>query len=249
MAVIEIARIQVRRGQENVTGVPQLAGGEFAWAADTEKLYIGLRREDGGSRDGNVEILTENHLRNFFRTLSTATQSVYIYREGTDLTAEDRINEFQRTVQAKLDDLDVSIHNFGLVNQTAGDSAIIQYAIDNLFLNSLELSDNPNRILRFPTGTYYINETIYVPKHTTIIGDGIDRTIFIVSANLSHAFQTVDHSSIGSYEGSDDGYVTFDTSPLTITSNGQPDYVHIEGLTIKSQIYSKLDAFRNAKEN
>ena len=64
MSIIEVARIQVRRGQENQTGVPQLAGGEFAWAADTEKLYIGLRREDGGSRDANVEILTENSARN-----------------------------------------------------------------------------------------------------------------------------------------------------------------------------------------
>lgn len=44
MAVIEIAKIQVRRGQEQQTGVPPLAGGEFAWAADTENLYIGLKK-------------------------------------------------------------------------------------------------------------------------------------------------------------------------------------------------------------
>ena len=62
MAVIEISRIQVRRGQENQTGVPILAGGEFGWAADTEHLYIGLRREDGGARDANVRVLTENDL-------------------------------------------------------------------------------------------------------------------------------------------------------------------------------------------
>jgi hypothetical protein len=65
MAVIEIARIQVRRGQENQTGIPLLSGGEFAWGADTENLYIGLRREDGGARDANVRILTENDLRLF----------------------------------------------------------------------------------------------------------------------------------------------------------------------------------------
>jgi hypothetical protein len=29
MAVIEIAKIQVRRGQENLTGMPQLDAGEF----------------------------------------------------------------------------------------------------------------------------------------------------------------------------------------------------------------------------
>ena len=65
MAVVSISRIQVRRGQENQTGVPTLAGGEFGWAADTENLYIGLRREDGGARDDNVRILTENDLVNF----------------------------------------------------------------------------------------------------------------------------------------------------------------------------------------
>ena len=42
MAVIEIAKIQVRRGQENQTGIPVLDSGEFGWASDTEHLYIGL---------------------------------------------------------------------------------------------------------------------------------------------------------------------------------------------------------------
>ena len=56
MAVIEISKIQVRRGQENQTGVPPLDGGEFAWAADTENLYIGLRRDDGGARDAKESL-------------------------------------------------------------------------------------------------------------------------------------------------------------------------------------------------
>ena len=42
MAIVQISRIQVRRGQKNVgSGVPQLAGGEFGWAVDTRELYIG----------------------------------------------------------------------------------------------------------------------------------------------------------------------------------------------------------------
>jgi hypothetical protein len=35
MAVVQISRIQVRRGQKQVTGMPQLASGEIAWAVDT----------------------------------------------------------------------------------------------------------------------------------------------------------------------------------------------------------------------
>ena len=69
MAVIEIAKIQVRRGQENQTGVPPLAGGEFAWATDNENLYIGLKRADGAARDANIRVLTENDL-NVFKNLS-----------------------------------------------------------------------------------------------------------------------------------------------------------------------------------
>ena len=42
MAIVQISRIQVRRGQKNVgSGVPQLAGGEFGWAVDSRELYIG----------------------------------------------------------------------------------------------------------------------------------------------------------------------------------------------------------------
>ena len=41
MAVIEVAKIQVRRGQEGVTGLPQLDSGEFGWALDAQNLYIG----------------------------------------------------------------------------------------------------------------------------------------------------------------------------------------------------------------
>ena len=42
MAVVQISRIQVRRGQKNIgTGLPQLASGEIGWAIDTRELYIG----------------------------------------------------------------------------------------------------------------------------------------------------------------------------------------------------------------
>lgn len=59
MAVIQIAKIQVRRGlQENL---PNLDAGEFGWSTDTLRLYIG----NGSTGDpdyapvpGNTEVLT-----------------------------------------------------------------------------------------------------------------------------------------------------------------------------------------------
>lgn len=229
MAVIEIARIQVRRGQENQTGVPQLAGGEFAWAADTEKLYIGLKREDGGARNANVEILTENSLRTYFSMYSAlATTATYIYRVGTLITAENGVDEYQRTIQDKLDDLDVSIDNFGEVGVGGDDHAVMQYAIDNVFLNYLSLSGNPSRVLRLPPKTFNISETLFIPKNTTIVGDGSGKTKIVLTSTGTHIFQTVDAGSSGGLAG----YINFDNTS-SINSVTQPSNIRIEGVTLE----------------
>ena len=41
MAVVQISRIQVRRGKKGQTNLPQLASGELGWAVDSQELYIG----------------------------------------------------------------------------------------------------------------------------------------------------------------------------------------------------------------
>jgi len=42
MAVVQISRIQLRRGKRNEgSGLPQLASGELAWCVDTQELFIG----------------------------------------------------------------------------------------------------------------------------------------------------------------------------------------------------------------
>jgi hypothetical protein len=59
MAVIQISKIQVRRGLEE--NLPQLAAGEFGWATDTRKLYIGngvTGSPDYAPSIGNTEVLT-----------------------------------------------------------------------------------------------------------------------------------------------------------------------------------------------
>ena len=59
MAVIQISKIQVRRGlQENL---PQLAAGELGWSSDERRLWIGngvLGSPDYAPEIGNTEILT-----------------------------------------------------------------------------------------------------------------------------------------------------------------------------------------------
>lgn len=231
MAVIEIAKIQVRRGQERQTGIPRLDGGEFAWAADTEQLYIGLKIEDGGSRDANVRILTENDERNFFAL--GVTSSTYTYRLGTLITAPNGFTEeFERTVQEKLDDF-VSITDFGATGDGVNDeTSVIQTAIDRLFLDTMDFEGStgrhPGKTLYFPAGTYNITATIYIPRYTTIVGEGIDKTVFNVVSTATHAFQTCDYMS----QKGTAGYITFDNT-TTFDSGYAPDGIHMQDMTIK----------------
>ena len=61
MAVVQISRIQLRRGQKNTaTGIPQLASGEMAWAIDAQELYIGSGSvNEGAPAVENIRVLTE----------------------------------------------------------------------------------------------------------------------------------------------------------------------------------------------
>ena len=135
MAVIEIARIQVRRGQELVTGVPKLEPGEFGWAEDTENLYIGKRISEGAPDDLNTRILTEKDLSTFFNAaMNTGTATLsYRYRDGTSYMA----NATTTTVQAKLDSLNPSLIDFGVVASfTATDiTTLFQSAVNTIFNN------------------------------------------------------------------------------------------------------------------
>ena len=61
MAVVQISRIQIRRGQKNQgAGLPQLASGELGWAIDTRELYIGNGAvSEGAPTVGNTKVLTQ----------------------------------------------------------------------------------------------------------------------------------------------------------------------------------------------
>ena len=71
MAVVQISRIQVRRGKANDgTGLPQLASGEMAWAIDTQQLFIGNGSvAEGSPAVGNTRLLTVNDLSSYSNLL------------------------------------------------------------------------------------------------------------------------------------------------------------------------------------
>jgi Pectate lyase superfamily protein len=181
MAVIQISRMQVRRGQIGQDAMPQLASGELGWAIDQQQLFIGNGAvSEGAPAVGNTEILTYNR---FFDLLSQSTSTPYTY--GSHISASPNMSTaILRSVNDKLNDFVTSYDFNATANSTITNS--LQTAINSLYLAQTGLSNNYP--LRIPAGTYYVTSTVYIPANATIIGDGIDKTIIVAqtSATIFH---------------------------------------------------------------
>lgn len=222
MAVVQISKIQIRRGQENQgSGLPQLASGELGWAIDTQALYVGNGSvAEGAPTVGNTKIITEHD------DLFTLADS-YIYKEnsGVVVTGVDATNPVRRTLQARLDD-QVSVKAFGVQGIEAVDCTVsLQRAIDQLFLNGgLEVTTGNRVVLQMEPGVYTISNTIYVPPHTTIRGAGSGKTVIRQVGNNKAVFQTVNDSSIAGTPAADS----------TSTFNNQARNINLYGLTLRA---------------
>ena len=305
MAVIEIAKIKVRRGQENVTGLPTLDSGEFGWAVDTQRLYIGNGTlAEGAPEVGNTRLLTEEDFNIFnqgtylaqskltlARSASTGTTTLYlstltsvdqqsngVWRElsgpgiqsGTTITNISTVSSFNawpitisntttnaissgtvlslsyyasnsysyldndhgqhrgnvpiytdpsgeaytyRNTFDKLNDF-VTIFDFAGVNDGVTDNTdALQNAIDQLWLNSDRNTSRSRVALRIPAGTYIVNDTIYIPPYTTLIGEGQEKTIIKLMTNNRSLMQTCDPTSTPG------NYIKFGGSGSVLTDN------------------------------
>jgi hypothetical protein len=185
MAVVQISRIQIRRGKKDGPreaawkGIPgqdngvALTTGELAWCIDTQQLYIGSgEKSEGAPEKGNVEILTEDS-----NLLEVAT---YRYKNYGDLST--------RPLQQRLDER-VNAESFGVTPLNDGDTSensqtrrtrAIQDAINKLYFNSLQGNGLPNirTILEFSPGIFLFNQPIYIHSYAHIVGAGQGRTIF-----------------------------------------------------------------------
>jgi len=237
VSIIQISRIQVRRGQENTTGIPQLAPGEFAWAEDTEHLYIGKRVSEGANTDENSRILTDKDLTNVFGLLVNAsganTATVYKYK-----FEDPAVNPYSqvRSVQHKLDDF-VSVLDFvpgGLVDNL--DSPRLQTAINTIF----STVTNERKILRLPAGVFNIVGTVSLPPYTTLVGEGPDATTIVFKEDPgfpSAMFKTLDSKNIH-IEGMTLRYehdLNFISAPLLSLDN-------TKSVNIKNVVFGNLSA-------
>lgn len=215
MAVVQISKIQVRRGRKNsVTGVPQLSSGELAWALDTQELYIGNGSvAEGAPAVGNSKILTEHdNLLDFLETYSYGAPSF--------------TSSVSRTIQSKLDDF-VSILDFGPANMKNGIidcTPFFQTALSSLFGGT---SNTQRRRLYIPTGQYKIAGNIYIPSNAVIVGENSTECVINIGTSAARASVFFESSN--------------GLRPGTFFSGGQlPTNIFISSLTFNTT-YGQVD--------
>lgn len=76
MAIVQISRIQIRRGLKQ--DLPQLASAEMGWSVDTQQLYIGNgTKEEGAPTTGVTEILTEYSALTFTADITANVNALF----------------------------------------------------------------------------------------------------------------------------------------------------------------------------
>ncbi len=159
MAVVQISKIQVRRGQKNSnSGIPQLSSAEFAWAVDTQELFIGNGSvAEGAPYVGNTKILTEHD------NILDLANSYQFANDDNSITFA-----VPRTLQSKLDEY-VSVLDFGAVGDGSTDCvSAFESAFNELFRNA---NSNYKKTLLIPNGEYLFTSDIRVPSNVIIKGE------------------------------------------------------------------------------
>ena len=171
MAVVQISKIQVRRGQKNSnSGVPQLSSAEFAWAVDTQELYIGNGSvAEGAPYVGNTKILTEHD--NILDLVSS-------YQFASNDTS---INlSVSRSLQSKLDEY-VSVVDFGAVGDGSTDCVnAFETAFTQLFRN---VNTNYRKVLIVPNGEYLFTSDLAIPSGVILQGETQNGAVLNIGDN------------------------------------------------------------------
>jgi len=159
VAVVQISKIQVRRGQKNSnSGIPQLSSAEFAWAVDSQELFIGNGSVlEGAPYVGNTKVLTEHD--NILELASS-------YQFASDDTAISL--SVSRSLQSKEDET-VSVADFGAVGDGSTDCvAAFETAFTELFRNA---NENYRKELIIPNGEYLFTTDLAVPSGVILRGE------------------------------------------------------------------------------
>jgi hypothetical protein len=244
MAVVQISRIQVRRGRSSGgTGIPQLASGELGWAVDTQELYIGNGSvSEGAPAVGNTRILTE--ATNIFDLVEQ-----YQYKRNDASYITGVTAPVQRTLQERLDDT-VSVRSFGAEGDGANDDRdAIQRAIDAIYIDyTAEDPSNPDpkrRVeLLIEPGVYNVSGPIYLYPFITIRGSGKEKTVIRATGNTSAVIAIRDPYKTD--PGDDSTLIKYETDINQYGALDQPRYLNVSGITFETAAVNKPVFIANA---
>ena len=187
MAVVQISKIQIRRGLKNASsGVPQLSSAELAWAVDSQELYIGNGSvAEGAPYVGNTKVLTEHD--NILELASS-------YQFASD---DPSITEsVSRSLQSKIDEVEVSVTDFGAINDGSTDCVTaFETAFTQLFRNT---DENYKKVLKVPNGEYLLTTDLEIPSGVIIKGETPDGAVLNIDTN-NITFVTATGLSISSF--------------------------------------------------
>ena len=241
MAVIQISRIQHRRGlQENL---PQLASAEFGWSIDQRRLFIGNGTiSEGAPIPGNTEILTQ--YTDIASVLSSYTfkgdESGYLSQ-----TAAGAAQSITRTLQHKLDE-QISVRDFGAKGDGfTDDTAAIQRALSQVYPVGFYASAGVRRILHFPAGVYVITDTLKVPSYSHLIGDGIASSVIQQVGSSAVVAFADSKGQIGGNLGTNSAVAptTVTIAGLTIQNTTDYDVVQLDSASNITFDYSELKGY------
>lgn len=236
MAVVQVSQIQVRRGVLEELG--QLGSGEFGWAVDRLRLFIGNgTTTDGAPYEGNTEILTQH--TDILALL--ANYRYHGYLGGYEvLTGPSYASPTQRRFQDKIDDI-VNVLDFGAVGDGSTDDTVsIQRAIDQLYGRlSTFVPTATRRILRFHPGVYNISNDLRVPPYCVFENTGKDSVIIRqINSAANCILKTTTSSGVSS-----------DIFDNTLNPNSQFGPLEIRGITFKNTVANKpiiiIDSAKN----
>lgn len=232
MAVVQLSRIKHRRGPDADIDKVLLQESELGFTTDTGRVFIGgpkvnpnLPRKPKSPH--NIEILTE------LSQVAPLTKYDYRNRDINNsefpMDASNRASpDFKRYLQEKLDEV-VSVGDYGAngdFNFETGEGTDNTHAIWKAAIDVTVMQQNKG--LYFPAGAYLISQPALLPKNSTWIGEGKEKTFIVVTnpkaSCVAHTAEIdaltlsdVDWENIGDFVGKNIKNVV--------------DYISISGIT------------------
>lgn len=170
--------------------MPQLSSAELAWAVDTQELYIGNGSiAEGSPYVGNTRILTEHD------NLFELTSGYRFANDDVSITGS-----VTRSLQSKLDEVQVSLLDFGPEPDPSTDHATyISTALRQLFQNA---DTTYRKVLIIPNGYYVMKSVLRIPSNVIIQGETRDGVVIDVNSN-GIEFLSASNTTEFSFSGTD----------------------------------------------